>query len=260
MTAPIDLYLQERRQAIIDVLAQQGRAAVADLSTQFGVSEVTIRSDLQALAEQGLILRTHGGAVLNPESGQDHLALNQRQRRKVAEKARIGAAGAALIDDGAAVFLDSSSTSLAIAHQLKQHRHLTVLTNSLAVAQELLDAPGVNVVMTGGVLQKETASLVGTAGLAWLEQYNIQLGFFGAHGITADAGLTDVSLEQAEVKRPIVRLCRRVVAVLDSTKWGQVGIASFAHVADLQTIITDDAAPAADIAALKRLGIDIRIA
>ena len=146
------------------------------------------------------------------------------------EKGRIGAAGAAMIMDGDAIFLDSSSTALAIAQSLKGRRYLSVVTNSLSIAQELLDAPGVNVVLLGGTLRRETASLVG-GGLDDLRQFNIQRGFFGAHGISLTEGLTDVSLEEAELKRPLVGMCRRVIATLDGTKWGRVGLDSFAALA-----------------------------
>lgn len=258
MTTVADLFLEERRQAILTEIGSRQRVSVAELSRRFGVSEVTIRTDLQALAEQGLVVRTHGGAVA-AENPANNLALTVRRRRKVQEKAQIGALAAELAADGMALFLDSSSTSLAIAAQLKNRRHLTILTNSLAIADELLDAPHLNVVMTGGQLQPETASLVGTAGLAWLEQYNIQLGFFGAHGISAPEGLTDVSPEQAALKRPLVRLCRQVVAVLDGGKWGQIGVASFASPDEIDVILTDAGAPADQVAHMRDLGIDVRV-
>jgi DeoR/GlpR family transcriptional regulator of sugar metabolism len=259
MTAPIDLYLAERRQAILAKLDAAQRVSVAELSREFGVSEVTIRTDLQALAEQGLAVRTHGGAVAAGTGAHD-IALAARRQRKVQEKVRIGGLAADLVQDGMALFLDSSSTSLSIATQLKSRRHVTVLTNSLAVANELLDAQQVHVVMTGGILQPETASLVGTAGLAWIEQYNIQLGFFGAHGISDPEGLTDVNPEQAELKRPLVQLCRQVVAVLDASKWGQIGIASFAQLTDIDIILTDADAPAAPVSAMRQRGIQVRTA
>lgn len=260
MSTVVDLYLEERRQAILADLARDGRVTVAELSRRFGVSEVTIRSDLQALAEQGVLVRTHGGAVPVPTATQDHLALASRRTRRVAEKEQIGATAAAMVTDGAAVFLDSSSTSLVIARRLKAHRHTTILTNSLAIAQEMLDAGGVKVVMSGGTLQPETASLIGADAVAWFGRFNIQFGFFGAHGISDPEGLTDVSLEQADVKRPLVQMCRQVVAVVDSSKWGQVGVASFAALTDIHTVITDARAPEDEMDHLRRLGIDVQLA
>ena len=253
-----ELYLAERRRSIVELLQAQGRVTVAELSQRFGVSEVTIRADLQALAEQKMLVRTHGGAVAATNNLGD-LALTLRRQRQVKEKSRIGHAGAVRIADGDAIFLDSSSTSLAIAHHLKQHRYVTVVTNSLEIVHELLDAPAVEVVMVGGVLQRETASLVGAYGLDAIQSFNLQKGFFGAHGIDALAGLTDVSAEEAAVKRPLAALCRQVIAVLDATKWGRVGFASFADLDQVGVIITDAEAPAPLVAQMQAAGIEVVI-
>jgi DeoR/GlpR family transcriptional regulator of sugar metabolism len=236
-----DLFREERRQAILDRLATIGRVSVAELSASFGVSEVTVRADLQALAERKLVVRTHGGAMM--ASGTSELALVLRRQRQVKEKGRIGAAGATMVQDGDAIFLDSSSTSLAIAHHLKQHQHITVVTNSLEVGHELFDAEHIDLIMIGGILQRATASFVGAYGLEQLQRLNLEKGFFGAHGISLDAGLTDVSSDEAAVKRPLVERCRQVVAVIDATKWGRVGVASFARLAQVDRVITDAGAP-----------------
>ena len=251
-----ELFLEERRQAILDYVNNTGRASVGALSQHFGVSEVTIRADLQALAERRLVVRTHGGAVPAGNS-MSELALVLRRQRQMKEKGRIGQAGARLVADGDAIFLDSSSTSLAIAHHLKRHQHLTVVTNGLEVARELLDAPAVELVMVGGVLQRETVSLVGAFGLDDLAGYNLATGFFGAHGISLAAGLTDVSPEEAAVKRPLVARCRTVVAVLDATKWGRIGVASFAALAEVRRVITDAGAPADLVAQVEAAGIEV---
>ncbi len=258
MSTAADLYLEERRRAIAEQVMRRGRATVGELSRQFNVSEVTIRSDLQVLAEQKLLVRTHGGAVA-PGAGASELAFALRRERKVREKQRIGRAGAALVANGDAVYLDSSSTSLAIAHYLKQRRHLTVVTNSLAIIQELLDAPHIHVMITGGSLQRETAAFVGPYSQTLFDQVHIQKGFFGAHGIVLDPGLTDVSPEIAAAKRPILARCQQAIAVVDASKWGRVGIAAFAAVNELDMIITDDSAPAGEVRAVQDAGADVRV-
>lgn len=258
MQFPNELYLEERRQEILDLLTRSGRVSVTDLSQRFGVSEVTIRADLQSLAARKLIVRTHGGAV--PASqGASELALVLRRQKQVRQKWLIGQAGAAMIDDGDAIFLDSSSTSLAIAHHLKAHRHLTVVTNSLEVARELLDAAGVEVALVGGILQRETASLVGSFGLDDLRRFNLQKGFFGAHGIDLHTGLSDVSPEEAAVKQLFVARCAQVVAVLDATKWGRSGVASFARIEDVDFVISDHAAPTEQVEQVQSLGIEVTL-
>ena len=254
-----DLFLEERRQEILDRINLAGRASVAELSQQFGVSEVTIRADLQALAERNLIVRTHGGAI-SAARGPYELSLATRRQQQVVEKGRIGAAAAAMVTDGDAIFLDSSSTALAVAQNLKNCRDLTIITNGLTIAQELIEAQGVMVVLIGGTLRRETASLVSGDGPDGLRRFNIRKGFFGAHGISVAEGLTDVSLAEAEVKRPVIAMCRQVIAVLDATKWGRVGLASFANLTQVHRIITDSHAPGELIAPVRDAGIEIVLA
>jgi DeoR/GlpR family transcriptional regulator of sugar metabolism len=251
-----DLFLEERRQEILDRINRAGRASVTDLSQQFGVSEVTIRADLQALSERNLVVRTHGGAI-SASRGPYELSLATRRQQQVIEKGRIGAAAAAMVADGDAIFLDSSSTALAIAQNLKNGRDVTVITNGLTIAQELIDAHGVMVVLIGGTLRRETASLVGGDGLHGLRRFNIRKGFFGAHGFSLAEGLTDVSLAEAEVKRPVIAMCREVIAVFDATKWGRVGLASFAELRQVSQIITDTHAPAELVAQTRSAGGDV---
>jgi DeoR/GlpR family transcriptional regulator of sugar metabolism len=250
-----ELYLEERQQEIIKRLNQTGRVKVADLSQAFGVSEVTIRADLQALANRNLIVRTHGGAVLAPLIPE--LSLTLRRQQQIPEKNRIGIAAAQMVADGDAIFLDTSSTALAIAQHLKSRYDLTIITNSLAVAQALLEAPGITVVVPGGTLQRDTVSLVGTGGLAMLQKYNVQKGFFGAHGISQPEGLTDVSAAEAEVKHHLVGLCRQVIAVLDASKWGRVGLASFARLEEIHSVITNSQAPEALIQPVRAAGVNV---
>jgi len=257
MNSHKELYPQERHNEILRLVAEAGRVSVSDLSRRFGVSEVTIRSDLQLLAAQKLLVRTHGGALAGDQS-MSVLPLTTRLQLQAQEKRRIGQAAAESVSDGDAIFLDTSSTTLAIAKYLKQHRYLTIITNSLAVAQEMLGAPGSEVVMPGGRLRRDTASLVGTDGLEMLRPFHIQKGFFGAHGITLEAGLTDVSADEAEVKRPILAMCYQVIAVFDSTKWDKVGLASFAELAQIDRIITDDA-PVELAKQIRTLGVELQL-
>jgi DeoR/GlpR family transcriptional regulator of sugar metabolism len=253
---PQDRYLEERRQEIVKQINACGRVSVAVLAEQFRVSRVTIRADLQALAMRNLIMRTHGGAV-PAERGLRELSLAVRSQQQMSKKDCIGAAGAALVAHGDAIILDSSSTAFAMARHLKRHRDLTILTNSLAIAYDMLDAPGVTVVMPGGTVRRDMASLIGSNSLELFHKFNSQKGFFGAHGLSLREGLTDVSLGEAEVKRPMIAMCRQVIAVLDSTKWGQVGLASFADLQTLQGVITDVDAPADLVSQVRALGIEV---
>jgi DeoR family transcriptional regulator of aga operon len=255
MTISKELFLEERRLEIVRLVNQEARVSVTELSQQLGVSEVTIRADLQALAERNLIIRTHGGAI--PAKDTYDLALTRRRQQQIAEKSRIGQAAAAMVADGDAIFVDSSSTALTIIPYLDNRRQLTIITNSLAVAQAMQDRPSLTVVMPGGTLQNDTASLISIDGLEILRKYNIQRGFFGAHGLAVVEGLTDVSAEEADVKRQLVAMCRQTIALLDATKWGRVGLASFAQLEDIDMIITDSDAPEELLAQVSAMGIQV---
>lgn len=252
------MYLEERRQEILKLVNTHRRVAVANLSAQFGVSEVTIRADLQALAESGLLVRTYGGAISATYSLQE-LSLLQRRQQHIPEKQRIGAAGAALVADGEAVFLDSSSTAIAVAQHLKSRRDLTLVTNSLVIAQEMLGLAEITVVMPGGTLHHDTVSLIGSDGLTFLEQYHIRKGFFGAYGLCVEAGLTDGSAPESEIKRQLVRLCQTVIVVADAAKWGRVGVTSYASLSDVDTVITDAQAPLDLVAQVRAVGVEVVI-
>jgi DeoR/GlpR family transcriptional regulator of sugar metabolism len=255
----LDPYPEERATDILEKLREQGRVSVSELSQELGVSQVTVRADLQALADRKLIVRTYGGAI--PASrGLADLSLARREQLHAVEKARIGQAGADLVSDGDAIFLDISSTALAISHHLRSRRQLTVITNSLAVAQDLMDATGVTVVMAGGIVDRETASLGGTMGLDCLRAFNIQKGFFGLHGISIGEGLTAVSTGLAEARQVMIQMCRQVIAVLDASKWGKVGLVSFASLQDVDCIITDSDAPTDLVERVRALGIQVILA
>jgi DeoR/GlpR family transcriptional regulator of sugar metabolism len=254
-----DLFAEERRRAILESAIQEGRVSVSELGQRFGVSEATIRIDLQALEDRNLLIRTHGGAV--PVISRMHvLSLALRRQQKVIEKKHIGAAAAGLVANGDAICLDSSSTTLAMTPHLRNHRDLTIVTNSLAVAQEMLDVPTVTVVMLGGTLRRETTSLVGIEGLEALRRFNVRKGFFGAHGIAITEGLTDVSVAEAEVKKHLVAMCHQVIAVLDATKWGQVGLASFAELTSVHSVVTNQDAPAQLVEQIRSFGIQVILA
>lgn len=247
----------ERQKEILILLRQQKRASVTDLSHHFGVSAVTIRADLSELERRGLLTRTHGGAVLSEPVIEPEPVFAQRRLAHREEKQRIGAAAAALVHDGEAIALDASTSALAVAEQIKDRRELTVVTNGLMIAIELADAPGISVVMPGGILRSEAFSLVSSLGNDCLTRLNISKGFFGARGLTIDEGLTDVDSFEVEMKRALVAACKEVIAVVDSSKWGHLAVASFAPTDRLQRVITDKNAPAAMVDALRGCGIEV---
>jgi DeoR/GlpR family transcriptional regulator of sugar metabolism len=253
------LFLQERLDQIVTLLQKEGRVSVTDLSDHFGVSAVTIRNDLSSLQQRGLLVRTHGGAVTRPDLSMEPPAFSLRRELHLAEKERIGRAAAALVRDGDSIALDASTTAWQIARHLKDRRELTVVTNGLFIALEFLDSPAVTVVMPGGSLRAASASLVGELGACILERYHVQKGFFGAGGFTLEEGLTDTNQYEVELKQRMVDRSKEVIAIVDSSKWGQVTFASLASVAQLDRVFSDEAAPAEMVAALRQRGIEVTL-
>jgi DeoR/GlpR family transcriptional regulator of sugar metabolism len=253
-----ELFQQERRDQIIALLGEVGRASVVELSERFDVTPATIRADLDALAAERLLTRTHGGALALDEERLE-LSFDFRRRLHTEQKSHIGAAAAGMVEDGEAVILDASTTALAVATQLQGRRELTVLTNGILIALTLIDLPGITVVMPGGFVRRDSASMVGDEGHEFIERFNFQKGFFGAKGLTLKEGLTDVNTAEVSIKRDLVAHARQVVAVVDSSKWGRVGFASFASIDQLDCIITDAGAPSDMMAALREAGVDVVI-
>lgn len=252
------LFQQERREQIAVLIGEAGRVTVADLSERFDVSLATIRTDLDALAAERLLTRTRGGA-LALDTEHLELSFDFRRRLQAAQKSRIGATAAAMIEDGEAIILDASTTALAVATQIKGRRELTVLTNGILIAMTLIDTPGVTVVMPGGFLRRDSVSIVGDDGHDFIGKFNFQKGFFGAKGFTLEEGLTDVNSAEVAVKRAMIAHARQVIAIVDSSKWGRVGFVSFASVDQVDCIITDKDAPSDMVATLREADEDVVI-
>ena len=249
-----DPFARERQDEIARIIEERGRARVNDLAVRFGVSGVTIRRDLFVLEAEHRAVRTHGGAIAPDERGAEQ-AFDIRERLQADEKGRIGDAAAGLVRDGESIVMDASTTALQVARSLKRRRgwsHLTVVTNGLRLASELAGMPGIAVLMLGGRVRWEALSVVGQLGDGIFERINVQKAIIGAAGFTLDAGLTDATEEEAQIKRAMVAAAREVVAVVDHTKWGRTAFATFCDSGRVTTVVTDDLAPedmAAELAA-----------
>jgi len=243
----------------MDLLSKNGRVSVADLSTQFALSKATIRADLDALVQDGLIVRTHGGAISVDQSTVEG-SFDVRSRLNSSSKRRIGIAAANMIEDGDAIALDASTTALSIAKQIQGRHELTVLTNGIYAALALMNRPGITILMPGGFLRRDSVSLIGAEGQDLIRRYHFGKGFFGAKGFTLQEGLTDVNRDEVSTKQDLVTHTKSVIAVVDSSKWGRVGFASFASVEQIDCIITDEGAPQDMIDALADLDVQVIVA
>jgi DeoR family transcriptional regulator of aga operon/DeoR family fructose operon transcriptional repressor len=257
-----DVFAEERQDHIARIVEEHGRARVADLATTFRVSGVTIRKDLAVLERQGRVVRTHGGAVTLGRAGAER-AFDVRERIQRDEKDAIGREAAGMVVDGESIALDASTTALALARHLKARGgwlHLTVITNGLRIASELAGHPGISVVMPAGFLRWEALSLVGPLGEGLFEKVNIQKAFMGAAGFALEAGLSDATEEEAQIKRLMVRGASEVVGLVDHSKWGRAAFATFCETSEMGAVITDAGAPAAMVDQVRRAGIEVRLA
>ena len=252
-------FADERQAEIASFVEEHGRARVTELAETFGVSTVTIRKDLDALAESGHVLRTHGGAIAPRVRGKD-LAYDVRDRMQQDEKAVIGALAATHVTDGESIIVDASTTGLYLARELRQRtpgQSLTIVTNSIRIATELATRPDITVLLMGGRVRGRSLSLVGQLGDAVLRRVNVQKAFVGAAGFTLEEGLTETTEEEAQIKRAMVAAAREVYALVDNSKWGRVASATFCRPDELTGIFTDAGAPAEVVATLEREGIKV---
>jgi len=249
---------EERRRAILDLLKRDGRVLVGDLARHFDTSQVTIRKDLEVLDAQGVVHRTHGGALPAHEGALEDPSLREKEKLHRKEKLHIASAAARLVSEGQVVILDSGTTTTAIAHALRNFRNLTIVTNSVNIAAELSGA-SVEVILTGGTLRKNSFSLVGPIAEDTLRRLNADILFLGVDGFDVLYGLSTPNLLEAKVNRVMVEVSRRTVAVCDSSKFGRRSLSLIAPPNALHQVITDHGIPKADLRALKKAGIEVTL-
>lgn len=233
--------LSRQRQAVILVeLRREGVVQVKDLVQRLGVSDMTIRRDLVALEVAGLVERVHGGAVARDGSADEpgFVAKVERQR---AEKEAIATEAAKLVREGLSIGLSGGTTTYALSRHLEGIRDLTVVTNSLPVANELQrqDRPRDSVILTGGVRTPSDA-LVGPVANAAISLLHVDVLFMGVHGMDLEAGFTSPGLTEAETVRAFVARARQLVVLADHTKWQTIGLSSIVPLDAAHVLITDD--------------------
>lgn len=250
------LFVEERRRAIMDELRKNGRVAVKTLSEAMHVSTVTIRQDLRALEESGLLERTYGGAVTRADDSiLPELSFHTRDGRQRQAKQAIARHAATLVRSGDTIALDCSTTAFAMVPHLKQLAKLTVLTNSLIIAQSFLDTPTIEVLLPAGRLRRDSISVVGQPGE--LMNLNLNLAFLGTRGVRLAEGFSDVDPDEVVVKRAMVQRAVTSVIVADATKWGQVAAYTFARPDEIERIITTRDAPAELVRGFRDAGIEV---
>jgi DeoR/GlpR family transcriptional regulator of sugar metabolism len=246
----------ERMRGVLRLLETRDSVHVTELSKLFSVSDVTIRSDLSTLARRGLVARVRGG-VRALQRGHSELGFDLRLRLEAERKQAIAQAAAAMVEDGEAVALDSSTTAYYLALELRSKKELVVVTNGLLIAAALADAPGVNVLVTGGLLRLQAMSLVGELGSDVLRSTTINKGFLGARGLSLHRGLMDLNPEEVRIKHEMADACERVIGIFDCTKWHKTALLSFVPADRVNAIVTDSSAPTVEVAAWRAHGVEV---
>jgi DeoR/GlpR family transcriptional regulator of sugar metabolism len=245
---------QQRQASILDRVRRHGGARVADLVRVLGVSDMTVRRDIEALAERGLVAKVHGGAIaIEGTTDEPGYAAKSEQQRD--EKTAIARAAAHLVKPGSAVGISAGTTTAALARELLEVPELTVVTNSIPVADLFYHAgrPDQTVVLTGGTRTPSDA-LVGPVAQEAAARINLDLLFLGVHGMSPRAGYTTPNLSEADTNRALVAAARRLVVLADHTKWDMIGIATIAALSDAQVVVTDSGLP---LEARAELGLSV---
>ena len=250
------MLIAERRRSILEIVNHEGRALVKDLATRLKTSQVTIRKDLEDLHSEGLLQRSHGGALPVQAGALLDLGLREKEKQHRKEKQRIAEAAASVVKEGDCVILDSGSTTTAVARALRNRGRLTVITNAVNIAAELAGT-SVEVILTGGILRENSFSLVGPLAEETLGRLSADMFFLAVDGLDVHYGPTTPNLLEAKVNHEMVRISRRTIIVCDSSKFGRRSLSQITTLSSIHEIITDTRIPKADLNALTELGIKV---
>jgi DeoR/GlpR family transcriptional regulator of sugar metabolism len=252
------LSTEARRERIIQELRLQDEVTVAGLSERLGVSDVTIRKDLQQLEDQGYLTRVRGGAVFSGR-GQLELRFAARQQICLEEKRRMAERAAAFVRPGSTVFLDGSSTVFQMTRLLRNIQGLTVITNGLYAALELSFAPEVTTIVVGGILRRQSSSLVDLLSPELLRRLHVDVAFLSCRGFTIEHGLMESDLREAQLKRAMAQAAQQVIALVDHSKIGGVYIASSMLSNELHLLLVDNGIAPEDHEAIMAVGLPFEI-
>lgn len=250
----------ERREQIIQRLRQQGSVQVNDLSVLFSVSTVTIRNDLAFLEKQGIAVRAYGGALICDSntpgvepSVEDKSSLNTAVKRSIAK------AAAEMIKPGHRVILDSGTTTYEIARLMRQHTDVIAMTNGMNVASALLEAEGVELLMTGGHLRRQSLSFYGDQAEQSLQNYHFDMLFLGVDAIDLERGVSTHNEDEARLNRRMCEVAERIIVVTDSSKFNRSSLHKIIDTQRIHTIIVDEGIPAECLQELHRSGVEVII-
>lgn len=250
---------EARRVHIRNLVASHGECSVEQLAQELGVSGMTVRRDLQALCEDGRLIRTHGGATLGERATFEFTFLDRVNKNREAKTA-IAQVAVGLIGESCSVMLDGSTTTLAIARQLRGRSGLTVITTSLPAAAELQHEPGVDVLLTGGYIRSASPDLTGSLAEANLELLRAEIAFLGADAVDTEGNVFTNPPDNSAVLLKMVASAGRVFVVADHTKLACTALRCFGQLTQWAGLITDEACDPQFVEQLRELGINVIIA
>lgn len=232
----------ERRNHLLSLLHDKKSITVQEAAVRFKVTEETIRRDLRTLEAQGLIIRTHGGAVLADDINMEP-SLEVREGINIEGKNTIGSLAASLVQDGNTLFLDASTSSLYVAKHLKDKKGLTVITNAERIILELAQCNEINIISTGGFLRKKSLSCVGRAAENAILSYHADKVFFSSKGFSPQLGAIDSNEQEATIKKLMMQHSSEAIFLCDHTKFNKVGYIVTAQLSDISRLISDTPLP-----------------
>ncbi len=232
------LFSEERRIRILELIREHRKLTVHQLCQMLRVSPATVRTDLRDLDREGLLVRTHGGALEKVRAGYEQV-FSKRGRENLAAKQAIAVKAQELIGRGDTIVLDTGTTTLELARRLTSCQELKVVTNDLEIVRVLEEAPGVQVVMLGGTLRKGYHCMIGPFGLQMCRELRVDTAFMATNSLSWEAGATTPDLQQAETKRAMIAIARKTVLLCDSSKLGRESFARFAVLDDIDVLITE---------------------
>ncbi len=250
---------EERRKIILEKIKSNNSVSVQELSKEFGITEVTIRRDLDLLDQQGLVKRSHGGAIIVNQNVGVESEFEIRRDRKMAAKERIGKKAAAMVSPGDCIGIDIGTTTYEMSKYVKKTDNITVVTASIPVINELIGAKNINVICTGGELSRKDKSLVGHNAIRTIHEYILDKVFVGVAGISFDCGLTLYNMNDTLVKRELIKRAREVIVLADSSKIGLTKHAFFCELKEIDTLITDAGISDKDKQQLEAFGIEVLV-
>jgi DeoR family transcriptional regulator, aga operon transcriptional repressor len=255
------LLAEQRRRKILDLLEQKGQITVRDLVERFDVSAVTARADLDALASSGSAVRSHGGAVRQMEASQDY-PLRFKETLHRGEKIKIGRAAAELVRPNEVIILDSGTTTAEVARHLKARKiqPVTIITNALNIASDLLDAQGISVIVIGGLMRPISCSFVGPQAENMLKEFHADRLFLAVDGFDLEIGASTPDVFEAQLNGVMMRMAKEVNIVADSSKLGRRSVSRIGPLEKVHRLITDSRAPVEFVEGLRKKGVDVVVA